>query len=178
MRSEIRRIQKETGVTTIFVTHDQEEAMSICDEIILMKLGEVQQQCHPQEMYIHPKTQFVAAFLGNPPINLFHAKLSAGALSIDGQKNYSVEIPGEKDVIVGIRAEWFCKGDDFKAKVEDVQIRGRDKMIYFSLNGSKICAIIDNLEEIYPGDEVALGVKKNMVYVFEKDTGKQINDRI
>src|SRR5574344_120675 len=54
MRSEIRRIQKETGVTTIFVTHDQEEAMSICDEIILMKKGVIQQQCHPQEMYLSP----------------------------------------------------------------------------------------------------------------------------
>ena len=178
MRSEIRRIQKETGVTTIFVTHDQEEAMSICDEIILMKLGEVQQQCHPQEMYIHPNTQFVASFLGNPPINLFPAHLSSKFLKIDGQKDYPMEIEGEKDVTVGIRAEWFCKGNDFKTVVEDEQIRGRDKMIYFSFNGCRICAIIDNLEDVNPGDEITLSVKKNMVYVFDKDTGRQINGRI
>ena len=178
MRAEIRRIQKETGVTTIFVTHDQEEAMSICDEIILMKLGEVQQQCHPQEMYIHPSTQFVASFLGNPPINLFEAHLSSRSLAIDGQKSYPMEIEGEKDVTVGIRAEWFCRGDDFRVKVDEVQVRGRDKMIFFFLNGTRLCAIIDNLDEVLPGDEVGLSVKKNMVYVFDKETGRQINGRI
>ena len=71
MREEIRRIQAETGVTTVFVTHDQEEAMSITDEIVLMRTGVVQQQCPPQQMYLNPANRFVAGFLGNPPINFF-----------------------------------------------------------------------------------------------------------
>lgn len=178
MRAEIRRIQKETGVTTIFVTHDQEEALSICDEIILMKSGEVQQQCHPQEMYIHPNTQFVASFLGNPPINLFSAHLSDKAISIEGQKSYPVEVDGVSEVMVGIRAEWFCPGNDFMVVVDEVQVKGRDKMIFFYLNNARMCAIIDNLDVVNPGDKIGLSVKKNMVYVFDKETGKQINGRI
>lgn len=69
MREEIRRIQLETGVTTIFVTHDQEEAMSITDEIVLMKKGIIQQQCAPIDMYLQPVNRFVASFMGNPPID-------------------------------------------------------------------------------------------------------------
>ena len=70
-REEIRRIQKETGITTIFVTHDQEEAMSISDMIVVMKLGVVQQIGKPQEVYDDPTNLFVAKFLGTPPINVF-----------------------------------------------------------------------------------------------------------
>lgn len=178
MRSEIRRIQKETGVTTVFVTHDQEEAMSICDEIILMKTGEVQQQCHPQEMYLHPDSQFVASFLGNPPINIIPAHLSGKTVCIGGQKPYAVEAEGEFDVNVGIRAEWFCHGDDFKAKVTGVEVKGRDQIVYFFMDNTPVCAIVDNLETVREGDEISLGVKKNMVYVFDKTTGKQINEVI
>ena len=178
MRSEIRRIQKETGVTTIFVTHDQEEAMSICDEIILMKKGVIQQQCHPQEMYLSPSTQFVASFLGNPPINIIPSKLENGNILLGGQKPYAVNVEGNKDVNIGIRAEWFCHGDDFVAKVEDVEVKGRDQLVYFSLNNTPVCAIIDNLDVVRVGDEIHLGVKKNMVYVFDQETGRQINGSI
>ena len=73
-REEIKRIQRETGITTIFVTHDQEEAMSISDEIVVMKLGEEQQKGHPQEVYEQPINLFVAKFLGTPPINVFYGK--------------------------------------------------------------------------------------------------------
>ena len=79
MREEIRRIQTETGVTTVFVTHDQEEAMSITDEIVLMRTGVVQQQCPPQQMYLNPANRFVAGFLGNPPINFFRLASSLPA---------------------------------------------------------------------------------------------------
>ena len=72
MREEIRRIQQETGVTTIFVTHDQEEAMSISDEIVVMKTGLEQQKGAPQDVYNNPVNKFVAKFLGTPPINIFH----------------------------------------------------------------------------------------------------------
>ncbi|MDU0157198.1 ABC transporter ATP-binding protein, partial [Bacillus cabrialesii] len=76
MREEIKRIQQATGITTIFVTHDQEEALSISDKILLMKNGRFQQFSGPQDIYDHPKNEFVAQFLGNPPINLLPATLS------------------------------------------------------------------------------------------------------
>jgi multiple sugar transport system ATP-binding protein len=74
-REEIRRIQQETGITTVFVTHDQEEAMSISDEIVVMKLGEEQQIDSPQKVYNSPKNLFVAKFLGTPPINVFEGEV-------------------------------------------------------------------------------------------------------
>ncbi len=81
-REEIRRIQKETGITTVFVTHDQEEAMSISDMIVVMKLGVVQQIGKPQEVYDDPANLFVANFLGTPPINVFSGRVEGGKLFI------------------------------------------------------------------------------------------------
>ncbi|MDR2867210.1 MAG: ATP-binding cassette domain-containing protein [Acholeplasmatales bacterium] len=85
-REEIKRIQKETGITTIFVTHDQEEAMSISDEIILMNFGEEQQRGIPQAVYDNPENLFVAKFLGTPPIGSYRANLKDGSLTIGKQK--------------------------------------------------------------------------------------------
>ena len=81
-REEIKRIQRETGITTIFVTHDQEEAMSISDEIVLMKLGEKQQVGEPQDIYDEPTNLFVGKFLGTPPINIFNGEVKKGKLLI------------------------------------------------------------------------------------------------
>ena len=81
-REEIRRIQKETGITTVFVTHDQEEAMSISDVIVVMKNGVLQQIGKPQDVYDSPKNLFVAKFLGTPPINVFKGKAQGGKIYI------------------------------------------------------------------------------------------------
>lgn len=85
MREEIKRIQKETGITTVFVTHDQEEAMSICDSIVLMEYGVEQQRGVPQEIYDEPKNLFVAKFLGTPPISLFNATVEQGDVVVNGE---------------------------------------------------------------------------------------------
>ena len=83
-REEIRRIQQETGITSVFVTHDQEEAMSISDEIVVMKLGEMQQMGRPQDVYNSPANLFVAQFLGTPPVNVFkgHARSAQADLTL------------------------------------------------------------------------------------------------
>lgn len=86
MREEIKRIQKETGITTVFVTHDQEEAMSICDSIVLMEYGVEQQRGVPQKIYDEPNNLFVAKFLGTPPISLFNANVKDGHVVIEGEK--------------------------------------------------------------------------------------------
>ena len=104
-REEIRRIQKETGITTIFVTHDQEEAMSISDLIVVMKLGVVQQIGKPQQIYDNPINLFVAKFLGTPPINVFEGEVKAEKLYIGGAE--VLDVPGAPDgeVYIGIRPE-------------------------------------------------------------------------
>ncbi len=127
-REEIRRIQKETRITTIFVTHDQEEAMSICDQIVVMKDGKVHQIGAPQEVYDNPVNLFVAKFLGTPRINVFHGEVKSERLFI-GREDI-LEVKGVRDgkVYVGIRAEGFRLADDgcFTMDLERVEVMGRD----------------------------------------------------
>ena len=127
-REEIRRIQRETGITTIFVTHDQEEAMSISDLIVVMKLGVLQQIGEPQKVYDDPANLFVAKFLGTPPINVFDGEVKAEKLYIGGQ--YALDVKGVKDqkVTVGIRPEGFIPAENgpLSCKLSSVEVMGRD----------------------------------------------------
>ena len=127
-REEIRRIQKETGITTIFVTHDQEEAMSISDMIVVMKLGVVQQIGKPQDVYDDPTNLFVAKFLGTPPINVFDGEVKGGKLYIG--ESAVLDVPGarEGEVTVGIRPEGFIPSENgpLCCALNGVEVMGRD----------------------------------------------------
>ena len=107
-REEIKRLQKETGITTIFVTHDQEEAMSISDEIVVMKDGIEQQRAEPQEVYNNPKNLFVAQFLGTPPINVFTGQIQDNKVYIGKDILFELTEPlANQEIYVGIRPEGF-----------------------------------------------------------------------
>lgn len=132
MREEISRIQKEIGITTIFVTHDQEEAMSISDKILLMKDGKLQQYSNPRDMYLNPTNKFVAKFLGNPKINIFDGKETEGGFITD--KNTYFKFEKEKSEIrsIGIRPEDFkiCSKDEMDLEVEIKSIQTMGKELY------------------------------------------------
>ena len=128
-REEIKRIQRETGVTTIFVTHDQEEAMSIYDFIVVMDHGVVQQVDEPQKVYDNPINLFVAKFLGSPAINILDGEIVKGTLMVQGKpfdKGYSTDGP----VKIGIRPEHFTidpkRPQQLAVDVEFVEHIGRD----------------------------------------------------
>ena len=127
-REEIRRIQRSTGITTVFVTHDQEEAMSISDQIVVMKDGVIQQAGAPQEVYDSPANLFVAKFLGNPPINVFDAQVKNQTLYI-GEEGV-LPVPGVEDqsVTVAIRPEGFLPKADgaLTCNFSSVEVMGRD----------------------------------------------------
>ncbi|MBQ8912018.1 MAG: ABC transporter ATP-binding protein, partial [Clostridia bacterium] len=127
-REEIRRIQKKTGITTVFVTHDQEEAMSISDKIVVMKDGKVQQIGAPQQVYDDPANLFVARFLGTPPINVFKGRLEKGALYIGEDKIFLTDAEGEGPVMVGVRPEGFVPEKDgaFSCRLKGIEVMGRD----------------------------------------------------
>lgn len=154
-REEIRRIQRETGITTIFVTHDQEEAMSISDRIVVMKLGVKMQEGEPQEVYRNPKNLFVAKFLGTPPINVFEGRIENGALYIGEEKILSSkDFKENKPVYVGIRPEGFLcdehtteKQKVLTLKVDAIQTMGRDISLICSHKdfiGQNIKIIVDS----------------------------------
>ena len=126
-REEIKRIQRETGVTTIFVTHDQEEAMSISDFIVVMKEGVVQQVDEPQVVYDDPANLFVAKFLGTPPINSFVGEIKNHKVYINGEAIMDTEFE-DQEVYVGIRPEGFIvdpKGV-FSCEIKQLEVMGRD----------------------------------------------------
>ena len=180
-REEIRRIQQETGITSVFVTHDQEEAMSISDKIVVMKLGEMQQMGAPQEVYNSPANLFVAQFLGTPPINVFKG-------AVKGEKIYVGEdcvgeAKGIKDqeVSVAIRPEGFVLANEkdkdvLHAECEMIQVMGRDISVVAK---NELCtkptfkAIISADDKVNPG-KVAFKVKPHKVFIFDAETDERI----
>jgi len=179
-REEIRRIQKETGITTVFVTHDQEEAMSISDLIVVMKDGVVQQIDEPQNVYNDPANLFVSKFLGTPPINVFEGKIENGALFIGEDK--IIEAPGidNAEVYVGIRPEGFVLSDTgaLECEFRSMEIMGRDLSI-ISSNSHACTASIRSIlpSDSYPainGNKVRFDIKPHKLFLFDKETEKRI----
>ena len=171
MREEIRRIQTETGVTTVFVTHDQEEAMSITDEIILMKKGVVQQQCDPQRMYLDPANQFVASFLGSPPIDYFHFLMWDGRLWITESYSLPMNIRHDGGILTGIRPEAWGRGNDLQVQIQTVEHRGKETLVTFALAGTKTRALLDITDTVRPGDTIGLTLRTRFLYLFDEDSG-------
>ena len=184
-REEIRRIQKETGITTVFVTHDQEEAMSISDEIVVMKLGEMQQIDAPQNVYNNPANLFVAMFLGTPPINVFKGHIGGGQVKVGDDVVYedkkSKALKDDKDVYVAIRPEGFSmdkpkEGQGLHCNVEMIQILGRDISI---VANNPSCTkptfkVIISAEDQTNDTKLCLAVKPNKMFIFDGETEQRI----
>ncbi len=181
-REEIRRIQKETGITTVFVTHDQEEAMSISDRIVVMKDGVVQQIGKPQDVYDEPINLFVAKFLGTPPINVFAGEIKGNKLYIGEDAVLSLKHAPDKKVYVGIRPEGFipdAKGA-LHCELKGVEVMGRDISI-LSTNGVSQNPVIrsivsaDSKSDIdVTSKKVAFSLKPHKVFLFDYETEERI----
>ncbi|MBQ8405235.1 MAG: ABC transporter ATP-binding protein [Clostridia bacterium] len=179
-REEIRRIQKETGITTVFVTHDQEEAMSISDIIVVMKLGVVQQVGKPQEIYDNPTNLFVAKFLGTPPINVFKGAVKDGKLYVGDAAVLDVNGVEDQDVTVAIRPEGFDLDENgaFVCELSNVEVMGRDVSIVSRHEASLnpiIRSIInaDNKVDV-TAKTVSYSLKPHKVFLFNAETEERI----
>ncbi len=178
MREEIRRIQLETGVTTIFVTHDQEEAMSISDHIILMKLGVLQQYDKPQALYDQPANCFVADFLGNPPINKVAGVVEGGKVLLGEKKLDSgirADVPDGTRVWLSFRAESVILDNDspLKAHVIMTSVMGKEVITSFNLAGKEVRGYMDANAELLRDQEIGIRFKKSGVFVFDYETGER-----
>ena len=179
-REEIKRIQMETGITTIFVTHDQEEAMSISDFIVVMKLGVVQQIGKPQDVYDDPANLFVAKFLGTPPINVLDGEVKSGKLFIGGSA--VLDVPGVADqaVTVGIRPEGFNLDPNgpFTCDLSNVEVMGRDVSVVSKHANSQnpvVRSIINSDANIdTAATTISYSLKPHKVFIFNKDTEERI----
>ena len=178
-REEIRRIQKETGITTIFVTHDQEEAMSISDMIVVMKLGVLQQIGKPQEVYDDPANLFVAKFLGTPPINVFAGEVKGGKLYFGEEAVLDVPGVDDRKVTVGVRPEGFIPTADGKltCNLSNVEVMGRDVSVVSTHAASlnpQIRAIVDADNKIPAAATVKFDLKPHKVFLFDAETEARI----
>ena len=178
-REEIRRIQKETGITTIFVTHDQEEAMSISDLIVVMRDGVLHQMGKPQDVYDDPVNLFVAQFLGTPEINVFEGKVKDEGLYIGEDRVLEVRGVEDKDVFIGVRPEGFIVDDEGKLNCElkGINIMGRDITVLSSNVASKnvIRSIVSAETAIDSGSkQVRFNLKPHKTYIFDMDTEERI----
>ena len=179
-REEIKRIQRETQVTTIFVTHDQEEAMSISDEIVVMKEGVLQQIGAPQQVYDDPVNLFVAKFLGTPPINMFDGKVAGETLFIGEEA--VLACPGVKDmeVHVGIRPEGFVLDENgpFTCELNRVEVMGRDISVISTHKNAQsvaIRSIIDSMNEVDTSKaQVKFSLKPQKVLLFDRETEERV----
>ena len=179
-REEIRKIQRATKITTVFVTHDQEEAMSISDMIVVMREGVVQQIGAPQEVYDDPDNLFVAKFLGTPPINAFSGRVEGGRVFIG--PDAALDAPGvpDQDVVVGIRPEGFVLDGNgpLKCRLSNVEVMGRDVSIVSTHEASlnpTIRSIINADRRLDIAQEVVrYALKPHKVFLFQKETERRI----
>ncbi len=182
-REEIRRIQRETGITTIFVTHDQEEAMSISDEIVLMKEGVIQQTGKPQSVYDDPVNLFVAKFLGTPAINVFEGCIRGGTALI-GSEAVSI-CPGleDQEVWVGIRPEGFIPDPEggLTTEVQALEVIGRDTVIVSSHPAceARIRAIVASETPVdLSSGTMHFSVKPRKMFLFSRATENRIRLKV
>jgi len=178
MRSEIRRIQLATGITAVLVTHDQVEAMSMCDRIALMDRGRIVQLSEPRDMYENPSSDFVAGFLGNPPIAFLD-----GSADEDGFRlaNSPISLPLPASIRLpetgspmrfGIRPEFFQPGNDLKVrgKISFVETQGREELYDVTLeNGAVLRSIQSQGGGFRMGEEVNWGIALERILAFGPD---------
>jgi multiple sugar transport system ATP-binding protein len=199
MRADIAKLQRELGTTTVYVTHDQVEAMTMGDRVAVMSKGVLQQVDAPQRLYDRPENLFVAGFIGTPPMNLLEARVSVnGGVSIDLGGN-TLPIPDQalanyprlrdwngRDVIVGLRAgdlhpaQGFDQLPQITADVELVESLGGESMAYFKVNARQIKSESSAAEEELQNEDAAsvVGSRPNLVASFPPQVQLKIGDRV
>lgn len=186
MRTELQRIQRDLGVTTVYVTHDQKEAMTMGDELAVMNNGVLQQLGHPQEMYNRPQNRFVASFLGSPSMNLLpvtttrqHGKTicSAGTtelVTLSDDSRFD-----DHDLVLGVRPEdidlTLDSGDaPLVGTVNLTEYQGNDNFVQVEIEELSLTVIIPSVVRPEPGDRVGIIIPENNVHLFDADTGAAV----
>ncbi len=187
MRSEITDIHRKVGATTIYVTHDQTEAMTMADRIVVMKYGYIQQIGTPYDLYFNPANTFVAGFIGEPPMNLIPTKIEGGKATVGGaalelDKVMSAELLAQyegKEIVFGFRPESIDGGvvDGayvMNSNVELTELLGDNTNVYVYMGDDKAILKVDPREAPKMDTEYTFSIPYGSVYVFDKETGNTI----
>ena len=193
MRGELIKLHNKIETTTIYVTHDQIEAMTMASRIVVMKDGYIMQVGSPKEIYDHPNNMFVAGFIGTPPMNFIHGRVSKEGIFTAGK--HTIEIPQdkfeivkyhkmiEKDIVLGIHPEDIHDDQVVKKAypnasldlvVDVAELLGAETNIYTLVHESNICASVDARTNIHIGDKIQLTLDMNKVHFFDPETQQSL----
>ena len=173
MRSEIRSLQKDLNITLIYVSHDQTEAMSMADKIVLLNEGEIVQQGRPKELYEKPENTFTAKFLGNPPMNLINLEVEREGNYIPiFEEKYFIKQKSDKKNILGIRPEDIeISKEGIKCTINDLDYQGSDVVLSLQLGNQEIFARIDSKKVEELDNHVYINWDNNNLHLFDFESG-------
>jgi multiple sugar transport system ATP-binding protein len=185
VRTEIKRLHQAIGTTIIYVTHDQVEAMTLADRIVILKGGEIEQVGTPDEVYNTPASVFVGGFIGSPAMNFARGTIRGGEVAFDGGATIPLHQHGigkaagleGREVIVGIRPEHFVPAGDGHAlsgRVQVVEPLGSDTLIHFALGSSNLTARVAPEMRPSPGETLSIGVDPSRVHLFDAATERAL----
>ncbi len=193
MRSEISKLHRELGSTTIYVTHDQVEAMTMADRIVIMKDGVIQQVGKPMELYEHPANKFVAGFIGSPQMNFYNVNVKGDTVTFENGN--SIKLPDsvisklagrQGEMILGIRGEDIkldpqnldlYKNNKMSATVDSIEVMGNENNLYFSFGGTATVARVSKYEISQAGDEIEFVFIPSRIHFFDKQTEESLFNR-
>ena len=183
MRTEIKELHQRLKTTTVYVTHDQIEAMTMADKIVVMHDGIVEQIGTPLDLYDKPDNQFVAGFIGSPAMNFLKGKVKAnGSLGFEGPNGVKLPLataPATSDgrpAVYGVRPEHFTIADDgAEAEIVVVEPTGSETQVFAKLGGEEVVAVFRERHRFEPGDKVRLKPDPSLVHLFDEATGKRLN---
>ncbi len=182
MRTEMKELHQRLKTTTVYVTHDQIEAMTMADKIVVMHDGVIEQMGAPLDLYDRPVNQFVAGFIGSPAMNFLDGKLRAnGSVYVETAGGHKLPLKtapqgdGGRDVLYGIRPEHFEMGEGgLPAEVVVVEPTGSETQIVARIGDQEVIAVFRERQSVKPGDTISLRPRADVAHLFAKDSGKRI----
>jgi sn-glycerol 3-phosphate transport system ATP-binding protein len=176
MRREIRTLQQKLGITMIYVTHDQSEAMSMADKVILMREGKVEQAAAPEILYARPETVFAARFIGTPPMNILTLEAAADGTIVAGSEARVLHRPVDA-LLLGVRPEDVTVGGDgIPARVTHIEFMGADTVIACAVGNQSITISLPGKAALKPGETVHLAWRSDTLHFFDAASGKRRDD--
>ena len=192
MRLEMKKLHARLGVTTVFVTHDQIEAMTLADRVVVMNKGRIEQIGTPNELYHHPATRFVAGFIGSPAMNFMPCRIE----DVSGQLNLRVtdrlsfplpparaaryqNVPRNQGLLLGLRPEHLVEAnghaapgvETFETVLDVTEPMGMETLVYFTLEGGQICGRVSPNAGARDGAPLRLAVDLNNMHLLNEETG-------
>ena len=191
MRTEIKRVHQLVKTTTVYVTHDQVEAMTLADRVVVMNNGVIEQIATPQDLYHHPKTRFVAGFIGSPAMNFMRCRLEQNGVGLRVRVSDKISLPVPaaqtvrfqsmtgKDMIFGLRPEHITEprrndrdqNCEFAATLDVVEPMGMETMVYFTVDGQEVCGRVDPDSATGPGEPMRLYADMDRMHLIDPQSG-------